>query len=98
MPNRKSTRPATPEICPVCGDDVPRGALACPECGADHQSGWSEDAEVYDGVDLPENDFNYEEFVEKEFGSKRKPSTVKTIWWVAGIVLLIAFLLYLFIG
>ena len=23
-----------PETCPNCGADVPRGALACPECGA----------------------------------------------------------------
>ena len=32
---RKSTLPPTPEICSVCGEDVPRGALACPECGAE---------------------------------------------------------------
>ena len=98
MPNRKSTRPATPEICPVCGDDVPRGALACPECGADHKSGWAKDADVYDGIDLPEQDFNYDEFVEQEFGSKRNRSKTKAIWWVAGIILIIAFLLYRTVG
>ena len=43
----------TPEECPVCGEDVPRGALACPECGADERSGWREDA-VADGLDLPD--------------------------------------------
>ena len=41
-----------PKVCPVCGEDVPRTALACPECGADHTSGWREDAEAYDGMDL----------------------------------------------
>ena len=33
-----------PEICPVCGADVPHIARACPECGADERSGWSENA------------------------------------------------------
>jgi hypothetical protein len=81
----------TPEICPVCGEDVPRRALACPSCGADHKSGWRDDAETYDGVDLGEDDFNYDEFVANEFGSGIKPSRVKTIWWITAIALLIAF-------
>ena len=78
-----------PEICPVCGEAVPLKALACPECGADHQSGWREDAESYDGLDLPEADFNYEEFVAKEFGGPSKFAGLKPIWWITGIVLLI---------
>ena len=65
-------------MCPVCGEDVPRTALACPECGADHTSGWREDAETYDAVDLPDEDFNYEEFVKQEFGSSRRP-VIKTV-------------------
>ena len=67
-----------PKVCPVCGEDVPRIALACPECGADHTSGWRENAEAYDGVDLPDQDFNYEEFVKQEFGSARTPA-IKTV-------------------
>lgn len=86
--NRK--RPATPEICPVCGEDVPRGALACPECGADHKSGWRADAEVYDGVDLGDDEFDYDEFVQTEFGSHAKPAGVKTIWWITALALLVA--------
>ena len=38
--------------CPVCGEVVDADALACPGCGADEQTGWSEQAE-YDGLDLP---------------------------------------------
>jgi len=68
----------TPKVCPVCGEDVPRTALACPECGADHASGWREDAETYDAVDLPDEDFNYGEFVKQEFGSSRR-SAIKTV-------------------
>lgn len=41
--------------CPICGEVVDADALACPHCGADDETGWSEDAE-YDGVDLPAAD------------------------------------------
>ena len=80
-----------PKVCPVCGEDVPRTALACPECGADHTSGWREDAEAYDGMDLPEDDFNYEEFVNQEFGSSRR-SVIKTVWWITAILVVAAFI------
>lgn len=95
---KKMTRKglAAPEVCPVCGDDVPRGALACPECGADHNSGWREDAEVYDAVDLGDDQFDYDEFVQNEFGGGTKPSHVKTIWWLTAIALLVAFLAFYF--
>jgi len=73
-------------VCPVCGEDVPQTALACPECGADHASGWREDAATYDAVDLPETDFNYDEFVKQEFGSSQRP-TIKTVWWITAILL-----------
>ena len=67
MNNNLIIKPTTPKACPVCGEDVPRTALACPECGADHTSGWREDAEAYNAVDLPDEDFNYENFVKEEF-------------------------------
>jgi hypothetical protein len=75
----------------VCGENVPRGSLACPDCGADHNSGWRENAEVYNAVDLPDEDFNYEEFVQREFGSSPKPA-IKGVWWITAIVLLAAFI------
>jgi hypothetical protein len=31
-------------ICPHCGAEVPARALACPECGSDEETGWSENA------------------------------------------------------
>jgi len=94
MTNRKRVRLRTPEVCPVCGEDVPRDALACPQCGADDKSGWREDADTYDGVDLPEHHFNYGDFVWQEFGSQAKPAGLKTIWWIVGIGLIVAFVLY----
>ena len=94
MIDKKSIRPRTPEVCPVCGEEVPRDAVVCSECGADHNSGWREDANTYDGVDLPEHDFNYDEFVKQEFGSRAKPAGLKTIWWIVGIAVIVAFVLY----
>ena len=79
----------SPETCPVCGQDVPPRALACPGCGADHQSGWDDETTGLDGVDLPGENFDYDQFVEREFGGKVKPAGQKMVWWVVGIVLLI---------
>ena len=92
MAGKKPVKPRAPEICPVCGEDVPRGALACPECGADHNSGWREDADTYDAVDLPDQDFNYDKFIREEFGSAPKPAGVKAIWWITAIVVTVLFL------
>jgi hypothetical protein len=49
-----------PTECPVCGVDVPRGAKACPGCGADERSGWDDDATRYDGLDLPDHAYDEE--------------------------------------
>jgi uncharacterized membrane protein YvbJ len=84
-----TTKRRAPKVCPVCGEDVPPTALACPDCGADNSSGWREDAETYDAVGLTEEDFNYEHFVKEEFGSSRK-LPIKTAWWITAIVLVAA--------
>lgn len=77
--------PTSPPICPVCGEEVPPRALACPECGADHRSGWREDGE-------DEESFDYEEFVEREFGSGPRSPRIHPLWIGTAIVLLLAFL------
>ncbi len=59
MTRKKLTKRKAPEVCPVCGEDIPRDALACPECGADYNSGWREGPDTYDAVDLPDEDFNF---------------------------------------
>lgn len=57
-----------PSVCPQCGAPLKPTALACPACGSDWQTGWSEGAEV----DWEQPD--YDELLEKEFGSKPKAS------------------------
>ena len=82
----------TPEECPVCGEDVPQGAQACPECGADERSGWREDAEATDGLDLPDEEFAYGDFVQRELGQPQvKPEGIACAWWAAAVAALLAF-------
>ncbi len=71
-------------ICSNCGAEVPLKALACPECGSDENTGWSEDT-MYDELDLPE--------AEK---SKTKTTTSlfqnKYCLYIVAIIALLAFL------
>lgn len=73
---------------------MPRDALACPGCGADHQSGWREDAEIYDGLDLGDDGFNYDEFVREEFGGGKRSAALHPVWWVTAALVLAAFVIY----
>lgn len=84
-----------PEICPHCGTDVPRNALACPECGSDYETGWSDDADAQ-RLGLPDEKFDYDEFVKEEFGPEQHPGQRKMgmLWWIAAIVLFIALLFF----
>jgi len=77
-----------PEVCPNCGAEVPPGAKACPECGSDEQTGWSEAAR-YDHLDLPDRNFDYNDFVKREFGRERTlPRGIHWFWWVVGILVI----------
>ncbi len=82
MAGNSPRQPRPPEVCPVCGEVVPARALACPECGADHRSGWREEAE---------DEFDYEEFVAEEFGKPVKPPGIRPLWWATAVLLLLAF-------
>jgi uncharacterized membrane protein YvbJ len=82
-----------PETCPNCGASVPRNAKACPECGSDEQTGWS-DATETEGLDLPDENFDYNDFVKKEFSNSPVPHGIKWYWWVVAVILVGAFLLF----
>jgi zinc-ribbon domain len=77
--------------CPHCGAELPPKARACPHCGSDESTGWSEQAR-YDGLNLPDGEFNYEEVVGREFGGKPvKPRGLHWFWWLValGLILLL---------
>jgi hypothetical protein len=83
-----------PEICPNCGAEVPRKARACPECGADEATGWSEEARA-SGLDLPDENFDYNDFVKREFGEKSPVARgVAWYWWVVALALAVAFIVF----
>jgi hypothetical protein len=63
--------------------------VACPHCGACDKSGWNEEASGADGLDLPDEDFDYEKFTAEEFGSPRKLRGKERLWKVTAIVLLV---------
>ncbi len=84
----RQTKAMPPEICPACGTEVPPRAKACPECGSDESTGWSEKAHA-DGLGLPDESFNYNEFVEREFRPARR-QPVRPWYWTATAVLLLA--------
>jgi hypothetical protein len=82
----------SPEVCPNCGAEVPPNAKACPECGADEQTGWSQEAEQ-GGLDLPEEKFDYDDYVKREFGSGSGiTGGVKWWWWLVAAGLVVALL------
>ncbi len=85
-----------PEVCPNCGAMVPERARACPECGADEQTGWSEAAEAQ-RLGLPDDQFDYDEFVKEEFGEGRpanqvRPRGISWLWWAVALGLAALFL------
>ena len=80
---------AAPDICPYCGAEVPQGAKACPECGSDEQTGWAEQAR-YDSLDLPDEEFHYDDFVKREFGGGKSspvPQGIHWYWWLVALAL-----------
>jgi len=81
-----------PDICPNCGAEVPPKAKSCPECGSDEQTGWSEQTR-YDSLDLPDDKFDYDEFVKKEFSDEKPtPRGVHWFWWLIAVALAIGLL------
>ena len=79
----------TPEICPHCGAEVPPNAKACPECGSDEETGWSEQARAQE-LGLPDDQFDYDQFVKEEFGgenhgSRVRPHGISWFWWMVAV-------------
>jgi len=53
--------------CPHCGADVPVARKSCPSCGASDSDGWGEE-----DSDLDDSEFDYEDYVQREFGQSRE--------------------------
>lgn len=83
-----------PAICPQCGAEVPPKAKACPQCGSDEETGWSDEAQA-SGLGLPDEDFDYDDFLKREFAEEKpnpRPAGVSWFWWIIGLLVLAAFI------
>ena len=81
--------------CPYCDREV-RVGQPCPGCAkksqparrAPRNKSWEQDAAA-DGLDLPDDDFVYDEFVAREFGrAPHRQVGVKWYWWLLGVAVL----------
>jgi len=66
---------------------VPAGALACPECGSDDETGWSGNR-LYDQLDLPG----------PGYGREQPPARTKAWFWklvTIGVLILLGLLILL---
>jgi len=102
-------------ICPTCDHEVIVG-MSCVVCSKNtkpkrktkqskkaksSRKPWEQD-EIYDGLDLPDEDFDYDDFAEREFGihnSNKSPHQkigIAWYWWVTAIVLCVIWVRYMF--
>ncbi len=88
-------------MCPGCGAEVRVGSAGCPKCTVTprkkkravvEKKSWEQD-EIHDGLNLPDDEFNYEEFLEEEFGGGKKKRGKDFFWWCVAVVLLVAMVL-----
>jgi len=76
--------------CPYCGESLPKRAKACPHCGSDEKTGWSEYTYM-DGINTSMDDGEYEDLYQSEFSSEKSQKSKKQI--IIGIGLLVLFVL-----
>ncbi|MCK4283589.1 MAG: hypothetical protein KAX44_04660 [Candidatus Brocadiae bacterium] len=86
-------------VCPHCGGEVDVAARVCPHCGSDDRTGWAEDADKW-AADLPtgyakDGEFDYEDFVRREFPGRARRRPPLAVAAILGAVLLVLLLLLL---
>ena len=94
MANRKH-QPDDWFACNNCGAEVSARAKACPECGADDETGWRDAYDTSHSVPGVDDDFDYDEFLENEFGEKSRVKPKNMSWWVWGSAILVIIALLL---
>lgn len=80
-------------LCPFCEREV-RVGEPCPGCAKKAvkkiRAGKSwEQSEALDGLDLPDDEFDYDDFCKREFSkSPHRETGLKWYWWALAVVLL----------
>jgi hypothetical protein len=84
-------------VCPTCDREVAVGSH-CPRCikkksqQKTERKSWEQEQSA-DGLDLPDEDFDYDDFVAKEFGHAPHRKMGITWYWYAVALLLLALML-----
>lgn len=80
-------------VCPYCDTEV-RVGEPCSGCAnkarktKTKKHSWEQDPSM-DGLNLPDDDFTYDEFSAREFGkAPHQALGVKWYWWLLGVVVL----------
>ena len=73
--------------CPHCGAEISESASFCKHCGSSDEDGWRE----VDSSSFGDDDFDYDSFVESEFGERGMRSGFPWVWQLISILLLISF-------
>ncbi|MCH2200331.1 MAG: zinc ribbon domain-containing protein [Fuerstiella sp.] len=88
--------------CPHCGEELPAGTNRCRHCGASDECGWQEfGGELavggYAEDDVFDDDgFDYDAFVDREFGNGEGSATERTKeFWVRLVILTVVISLLL---
>lgn len=82
--------------CPTCGSEVRVGSGGCSTCALDGDADQQEDAPDLGLANIPagyshEDDFDYHEFVENEFGGKPR-NRLNPVWIAMALALLLVLL------
>ena len=88
MFRRRKSTPRT-EACPNCDAPVRVGALACPSCGSDADTGWSDDADDIWYEDVGGYDDAEDGSPELERGQALHPGVVVLLIVIAVVVLVL---------
>lgn len=87
-------------LCPGCDKEVAVGSRACPHCNPPQKPrgrpksaasrstpSWHQESTA-EALDLPDEDFDYDDFVAREFGSKpHRRIGIKWYWWLTALML-----------
>jgi hypothetical protein len=90
-------------LCPGCDKEVRVGS-PCPHCNRKKKparekvrDSWKQDRAT-DGLDLPDNDFDYDSFVRSEFGTApHNRLGIKWYWYLAALLLLTGLMVGVFL-
>lgn len=73
--------------CPNCGEEVRTDWKACPACGSDEETGWKQDyagegdASTEGLANDSDDDFDYDEYVAREFPDTFQPKPNPRQFW-----------------